>query len=107
MGYKKVKNIAAIGVVILLFSGFFPGKEDLYFEITKNIDLFSKVYKEISFNYVDGVNPEQFMRAGITGMLNSLDPYTVFIDENKKDEIELITNGKYGGIGVTIGVRGD
>ncbi|MFO7448339.1 MAG: S41 family peptidase [Ignavibacteriaceae bacterium] len=107
MGYKKVKNAAILGIIILLFSGFFPGKEDLYFEITKNIDLFSKVYKEISFNYVDDVNPEQFMRAGIVGMLNSLDPYTVFIDENKKDEIELITNGKYGGIGITIGVRGN
>ena len=40
-------------------------------------------------------------------MLNSLDPYTIFIDENKKDEIELITNGKYGGIGISIGVRGN
>jgi carboxyl-terminal processing protease len=107
MGSRKVKNIIIAGLVILVFSGFFPGKEDLYFEITKNIDLFSKVYKEISFNYVDNVDPELFMRAGIAGMLSSLDPYTIFVDENKKDEIDLITNGKYGGIGVTIGVRGD
>jgi carboxyl-terminal processing protease len=107
MSSRKVKNAILVGLVILVFSGFFPGKEDIYFEITKNIDLFSKVYKEISFNYVDNVDPELFMRAGIAGMLNSLDPYTIFVDENKKDEIELITNGKYGGIGVTIGVRGD
>src|SRR5690606_7939376 len=107
MSSRKVKHIAVIAVLILLLSGFFPGKEDLYFEITKNIDLFSKVYKEISFNYVDDVDPEQFMRAGIRGMLGSLDPYTIFIDENKRDEIDLITNGKYGGIGITIGIRND
>jgi carboxyl-terminal processing protease len=93
-------------VIIILFSGFFPGKDDTYFQINKNIDLFAKIYKEISFNYVDTINPEEFMRAGIRGMLGSLDPYTNFIDENKKDEIELITNGKYGGVGISIGVRG-
>jgi carboxyl-terminal processing protease len=65
------------------------------------------VYKEISFNYVDEINPEEFMQAGISGMLKTLDPYTIFIDENRKDEIDLITNGKYGGVGISIGVRGD
>jgi carboxyl-terminal processing protease len=93
-------------VIIILFSGFFPGRDDTYFQINKNIDLFAKIYKEISFNYVDTINPEEFMRAGIRGMLGSLDPYTNFIDENKKDEIDLITNGKYGGVGISIGVKG-
>ncbi len=93
-------------LVILVFSGFFPGEDDVYFQISKNIDLFGKVYKEISLNYVDNINPEQFMRAGIEGMLNTLDPYTIFIDGDKKDEIDLITNGKYGGVGISIGVRG-
>ena len=93
-------------LIIILFSGFFAGKDDTYFQINKNIDLFSRIYKEISFNYVDTINPEEFMRAGIRGMLGSLDPYTNFIDENKKDEIDLITNGKYGGVGISIGVRG-
>ena len=94
-------------MLLLLFSGFFPGKGDLYFEISKNIDLFGAVYKEISLNYVDDVDPEKFMREGIKGMLNSLDPYTIFIDENKKEDIDLITNGKYGGVGISIGIRGD
>ena len=47
-------------MLLLLFSGFFPGKGDLYFEISKNIDLFGAVYKEISLNYVDDVDPEKF-----------------------------------------------
>lgn len=108
MNWKR--NILKITVPLLfivMFSGFFSGKDDVYFEINKNIDLFGKVYKEVTFNYVDKVDPEQFMRAGIRGMLSVLDPYTIFIDENKKEDIDLITNGKYGGVGISIGVRGD
>lgn len=107
MNKRLAAKIVIPIIILLIFAGFFPGKDDKYFEISKNVDLFAKIYKEISFNYVDDINAEQFIRAGIKGMLGSLDPYTVFIDENKKDEIDLITNGKYGGVGVSIGVRGD
>jgi len=103
MKFKHLKMFLIGATIILLFAGF----TDIYFEINKNLELFGKVYKEISFNYVDEVDPEQFMRAGIQGMLSSLDPYTIFIDEKKKEDIDLITNGKYGGIGISIGVRGD
>ncbi len=107
MKMKNAKKFVLAGVTVLLFSGFFAGRNDIYFEISKNIDLFGKVYKEVSFNYVEPIDPEQFMRAGINGMLDALDPYTMFIDENKKEDIDLITSGKYGGIGISIGVRGD
>ncbi len=107
MKMTNIKKIFFAGAIILLFSGFFAGEGDIYFQISKNIDLFSKVYKEVSFNYVEPIDPEQFMRAGIQGMLDVLDPYTMFIDENRKEDIDLITNGKYGGVGISIGVRGD
>lgn len=106
MKSNRWKFILAGMLIVLLFSGFFSGDDDVYFQISKNIDLFGKVYKEISLNYVDNINPEQFMRAGIEGMLGTLDPYTIFIDGNKKDAIDLITSGKYGGVGISIGVRG-
>jgi len=107
MKSAKITRLMLAFGVLLLFSGFFPGNDDVYFEISKNIDLFGNVYKEISLNYVDEIDPEKFMQAGIEGMLNSLDPYTIFIDENKKDDIDLITSGKYGGVGISIGVRAD
>lgn len=88
-------------------TGFIASKNDIYFEIAKNLELLGKVYKEISYNYVDDINPQEFMRAGIKGMLSTLDPYTVFVDESRQQDIDLMTNGKYGGIGVSIGVRGD
>lgn len=107
MRINQLKQIAIVFVVLIFFCGFFTGSSDIYFEVSRNIDLFGKVYKEISFNYVDEIDPEEFMQAGINGMLKTLDPYTIFIDENRKDEIDLITNGKYGGVGISIGVRGD
>lgn len=104
---KKNVVIGLIATAIVCTLGFITVKSDLYFEISKNIELFGKVYKEISFNYVDEVDPQEFMRAGIKGMLSKLDPYTVFIDEKNQDEVDLLTNGKYGGVGVSIGVRND
>ena len=79
--------------------------DDVYLKITRGLDIFSKVYREVAYKYVENVDPEEFMKYGIDRMLESLDPYTVFIDDNKSDEIDLITNGKYGGIGISVGVR--
>jgi len=104
---KKIIWISGLLLLSVLVTGFISGKGDIYFEIAKNLDLLGRVYKEITFNYVDEIEPENFLRAGIQGMLSSLDPYTIFIDEKKIEDIDLITNGKYGGIGISIGVRGD
>lgn len=102
---KKSIWVLIITPFILFFFGFVVSKTDVYFEVAKNIDIFTRVYKEIAFNYVEDISPEQFLRAGIRGMLSTLDPYTVFIDEKRKDDIDLLTNGKYGGVGVSIGLR--
>lgn len=95
-----------IVVVMYLVLGFIVVSDhDLYLKIYRGIDTFGKVYKEISTNYVDEIDPDRFMRAGIDGMLKTLDPYTVYIGEREGDEIDLVTNGKYGGVGITIGLR--
>jgi len=107
MTIKKVLLNISLGVALILVTGFTLLQGDIYLEISKNLELFSTVYKEITENYVDEINPEQFMRAGIQGMLSSLDPYTIFVDEEKMEDIDLITNGSYGGIGISIGIRGE
>lgn len=91
------------GVVVMGFM--LTADSEYFFKVNKSIDIFGRVYKEVASNYVDTVDPEKFMRAGIDGMLDELDPYTVFIDEKGSDEVELITTGTYGGIGITIGLR--
>ncbi|MFN3135059.1 MAG: S41 family peptidase [Candidatus Kryptonium sp.] len=84
------------------FKFFQSQKDDIFFKIDKSIEIFGKIYKEVLLNYVDEVDPEKFMRAGIKGMLSQLDPYTVFIDEKHREEVDALTTGKYGGIGVSI-----
>ena len=81
------------------------GDDDVYTQINKNMDVFGKLYKEIMLDYVDEIDGDKFMKAGIEGMLGTLDPYTNFLDESRKDEVDLITTGKYGGIGITVGMR--
>ena len=102
------RRIAGVGIVlaVLLFSGFMMAPESsLFLKISKSIDVFGRVYREVATSYVDEIDPEKFMEAGIDGMLGTLDPYTVYIDKDNGDEVDLMTNGKYGGVGVTIGMR--
>lgn len=101
------KNLIISIVSILLLSGFITKDTDIYFEINKSIDIFGRVYKEVTLNYVEPLNPEEFMLAGIEGMLQSLDPYTNFIDGSNQKDIDIITKGKYGGIGATVGIRNE
>ncbi len=103
---KKIYT-AFLLTMMLLLSGFMKSDSDVYFEMSKSIDIFGKIYKEVTLNYVDDINPEEFMLSGIKGMLESLDPYTVYIDENMKKDIDLMTKGKYGGIGASVGIRND
>jgi|AntRauTorcE11897_2_1112592.scaffolds.fasta_scaffold05789_3 carboxyl-terminal processing protease len=102
---QKIAFFSAALLTIVLLVG--TARPDLYFLIKKNFTIFSEVYREVAINYVDDVEPEKLMRKGIDSMLESLDPYTVFIDEADKQNIDIVTQGSYGGIGVTVGVRGD
>lgn len=101
----KRKVIFLVLVVATCSLGFLAADTDYFFKISKSIDIFGRVYRELSFNYVDELDPERLMRAGVDGMLATLDPYTTFIGEDEGDDIDLLTTGKYGGIGITVGVR--
>ncbi len=80
--------------------------DDDYFELRKNFRIFGAVYEELVTGYVTPVSPKHLMRTGITAMLNELDPYTTFLDEADNANIDIITEGRYGGVGLDIGTRG-
>lgn len=80
---------------------------DDYFEISKNLEIFTNIVKELNAAYVDEVNPQKLIRAGIDGMLSSLDPYTDFIPEEDMDSYTMTTTGRYGGVGALIKADGD
>ncbi len=77
------------------------------FEISKNLDILTTVYKELNNNYVDELNYGDLMKTGIDAMLNELDPYTVFISEAEIEDYAFMTTGQYGGIGALIHKQGN
>ncbi len=72
-----------------------------YFEISKNIEIFTNLYKELNTYYVDDVDPSKLMRTGVDAMLNSLDPYTNYISESDIEGYRYFTEGKYNGVGAS------
>ncbi len=75
---------------------------DNYFEIAKNLDIFTTLYKELNTFYVDETNPGDLMKKGIDEMLKSLDPFTNYIPESEIEDFRFQTTGQYGGIGAMI-----
>ncbi|MBS1635080.1 MAG: S41 family peptidase [Bacteroidetes bacterium] len=73
-----------------------------YFEVSKNLDIFNTLYRELNIAYVDETKPGQLMKTGIDAMLESLDPYTNYISENDIEDYRYMTTGEYGGIGAQI-----
>ncbi len=101
---NHIKSISLLISAIGLFSFTF---QDKYFEIIKNIEIFSNVYKEVNENYVDGTNPSKLMKVGIDAMLAALDPFTNFYSEAQVEDYRLSTEGKYNGIGAKGKKMGD
>jgi carboxyl-terminal processing protease len=81
---------------------FAQGDNDSYFEISKNLDVFASLFKELNESYVDPIEPGKVMKTGIDAMLYELDPYTNFISEDDIQDYRIRTTGEYGGIGSTV-----
>lgn len=79
-----------------------PANQDSYFEISKNMEIFTSLFKELNTYYVDPVQPGKMMKKGIDEMLNELDPYTNYITEEDVEDYRFQTTGKYGGIGSSL-----
>ena len=79
----------------------FAFTDDL-FEISKNLDIFSSMYRELNLYYVDETKPGQLMKTASDAMLQSLDPYTEYYTESDIEDYKIITTGQYGGIGASV-----
>ena len=102
---KKIK-IFALGILLVSITGLFAFRSsEQYFEISKNLEIFSSIVKEINTYYVDDVEPAKLFRTGIDAMMNSLDPYTEYYSESEIEDYRFMTTGQYGGIGAIISKR--
>lgn len=91
-------------IPVLILSIFFTGtafKSDL-FEVAKQIEIFTTVFKELNMNYVDDTNPGDLMNTAIKSMLNDLDPYTNFMNEQDVEAARINNTGDYTGIGASV-----
>jgi carboxyl-terminal processing protease len=77
------------------------------FEIAKNVDIFVSILRELNAKYADDINPADLVTKAINGMLENLDPYSVYYPESKIEEFKLLTTGQYGGIGALIQQHGN
>lgn len=104
---KRITKITLI-IALAMSSIFSVGyATDSYFEISKNLDIFATLFRELNIYYVDDSDPGKLMKTGIDAMLESLDPYTNYIPESNMEDYKLMTTGQYGGIGALIQKQGD
>ena len=103
---KRFTKIVVI-ISLAITSIFTVGFTDSYFEVSKNLDIFATLFRELNIYYVDDADPGELMKTGIDAMLESLDPYTNYIPESKMEDYKMMTTGQYGGIGAIIQTQGD
>lgn len=99
MRNKKVKLLFICSVVLVLLAATIPQKR--FFEIAKNIEIYASLFKTVNEFYVDEVNPNQLFNTSVESMLATLDPYTVYISEDKIEDFRTQSTGQYGGIGAS------
>lgn len=101
------KKILTLIFIITLLPIWLTGQNNDNFEISKNLDVFTTLYRELHKNYVDEIQSGDLMNEAIDAMLNSLDPYTTYIPESEIEDYKFMTTGQYGGIGALIHKQDD
>jgi carboxyl-terminal processing protease len=103
--HKTKKILLVLLVTASIFSSF--SFVDNYFEVSKNLDIFATLFREVNMYYVDETKPGDLMKKGMDAMLESLDPYTNYIPESDIEDYRFMQTGQYGGIGSLIRKKND
>ena len=103
--FEKKYRLAAILVTVVSVAFISAGKTD--FDVARNLEVLFNLFREVSMNYVDETDPDDLMKKAAAGMLSNLDPYTEFLSEDDMERFEVMTTGKYGGIGSLIRQQGE
>ncbi len=100
-----IGRCAAIAFVVALGASAVAATRSNKAEITRNLDIFNSLYKELQTNYVDTIDAEKSITRAITAMLNDIDPYTEYFPASQQEDIAMMTSGEYAGIGSIIQQR--
>lgn len=99
---KLIKKKVLIPILAITFLFVGSGFKSDFFEIAKQIEIFTTLFKELNMNYVDETNPAELMDTAIKNMLNELDPYTKFLNEQDVEAYKMNNAGEYSGIGALV-----
>ena len=99
---KLIKKQLLIPVFALIFIVVGSSFKSDFFEIAKQIEIFTTLFKELNMNYVDETNPAELMDTAIKNMLEDLDPYTRFLNEQDVEAYKISNAGEYSGIGAIV-----
>jgi len=104
---KKFIRISVLSIAVIAISLFSLAltKSDVYRELARSQRLINEVYKSLITRYADRLDTEKFTKTVINNILDDLDPYTVYMEEDEKEGLDLLTRGKYGGVGINLGER--
>jgi len=104
---KKLIRISILSITVIAISLFSLAstKSDVYRELARSQRLINEVYKSLITRYADRLDTEKFTKVVINNILDDLDPYTVYMEEDEKEGLDLLTRGKYGGVGINLGER--
>jgi len=103
----KNRRFSLVLLFLILLPFGFSGYIDKDFELSKNLDIYHTLMRELNMFYVDETDPGELVKNSIDNMLARLDPYTVYIPESQMEDLKLMTTGEYGGVGALIRQRGD
>lgn len=103
---KKKIYISLLSIGILISVGFTTVKTD-FFEIAKQIEIFTSLFKEVNMNYVDEINTAELMNTAITAMLKDLDPYTQFYNEQDVQDARIQQSANFSSIGASIRLQNE
>ena len=98
---KPINKLWLVGIGLILFIGTLGFRSDLM-EISKQLEIFTNLFKELHMNYVDPTDPSELMDAAIEGLLSDLDPYTHYWKEDDVENNIITSTGTYTGIGATV-----
>ncbi|MCF6279441.1 MAG: S41 family peptidase [Flavobacteriaceae bacterium] len=101
---KKIKNKIIATLLIIAVTISFSYKSD-FFEIAKQIEIYTTLFKELNLYYIDEINPAEVTERAINNVLQNLDPYTRFYDEQGVEDAKIKREGQYGGVGASIVYR--
>ena len=102
---KNNKRFYSVLFIIIAFVIIGAKRSNIYKQIRDSQATINSVYRHLITHYVDDIDLEKFTKLSIDNMLSDLDPYTVYLIKDQRSNLDMLTKGKYGGVGIQIGKR--